>query len=1417
MKMINDLRGKKIEVILITGIMMAAPVLFFFLLSSFSIFLLVAVIELFCIAFLGIRKRARNQIKNERANRTTKIPSYNIESTNILQSVNHKEKNRVGNGNIQLQIPDLMNDESLFIIDTFNELEFFEVFLDLKGKEETVMLVTKNPNSLPEWICGIMAFKIERFTHIQSHTQDNITALLDHMVGKTFSISYVTDLDHAYIRVIKERPITSTFPAAANVLIAELLEDFLLVYDAFITEFPGCEIRQLIDKALISHLFGALVDFESQSEITALTAKKKDIETELEYNKVEIQSVRAFFLPKQLRNRYGTIARTNDLYYYDMTEGDLNVTPFLLAAMAMQFQNYLAFLVIAVILLAIWTLVKELSNKNEPSATVRLKRIVPVFENVWISGNYAFIQKRGNIVHALAIHQIGEGIPRTVSSSSYSQESPITKTDGLQKLFRTLSINRSNLRSFVHAKGRIANTNVELVDEEILDGRRMHYNPEPYFAITPYFVVTQPFVYDGQEKLNDILAKFDEVNQQLKVSVKNAFPTLKLIPSNPTKISLSFEYLLSQLYSSYSIETVKLDQSQKDSEIKVGVFKRPLEADSCYFSKRQSQGFFEVVSGVAKRYQPAQFAIPAKTENTIFLGYAVDTTSDTVTTREVGFDIQHLKTNIGVYGVDRITTIRRIIHELCKRQHNVILIDPQYSERAKRNEPNYFDLPAHSLKLGTDFCFNPLDRMGGNIGDFIDGFLTILQKIYGKGDLSRWQFVTKKLKELYESKMNNGENDPPTLIELLENLEFSEDEEFIEFGTPALEELKDVLERILSDRKRIAAIGSTTSHPFHMLFNTEGLTVIDLSDFSDRNFLSFLLQLLIHSIHTYRRYNPSASQNTVLIIENSDMIFPEASYLVSYRYRSRVEKFFALESLRNTSLIVSMESPSETPYLFNLPRTKIIGRVTTATDIQLVSDTLGLKERGIDSRSPNPLQETYLRTMKSNHAILFLQKKGEAAQYVPLKVEDVQTYPSSTERDDDQKTKSVPMSPIWNNGKLKQTVLEKDFDSEIDLYYNILHTLRDMGDRGVMYSALSEMLHDTTDEKQLAKATINLIKQRYVFRKEYTPRDSFKPLTTISISPKGLQAIEEYEMKKTLKIQQSIDANESFTGNNNISDKNIEIEKPVLPNTPLIDDQPGIEGYLKSIEEKASPNDARNLLRQAHELRNNYPQAATSSIVFCYDAIKIALLRLLEIDTDAKIELDQIVRALITCEIVLPIDYSGLQNVIQKHKLAIVKGIMLEQADIDSIIGDTELIIAELEKFKLKVRDRIRVIKQLLNNSSEESFEEQEIKNIKREQIDSAENFIDNIFPSENVVEALPVNNISFHDDLKLNGLLKDIWDIIGREGGLKSVIKNQLILKSAHTYDNLGIERAINAMINRGLLRESDGFLQRCGFTENV
>ena len=64
--------------------------------------------------------------------------------------------------------------------------------------------------------------------------------------------------------------------------------------------------------------------------------------------------------------------------------------------------------------------------------------------------------------------------------------------------------------------------------------------------------------------------------------------------------------------------------------------------------------------------------------------------------------------------------------------------------------------------------------------------------------------------------------------------------------------------------------------------------------------------------------------------------------------------------------------------------------------------------------------------------------------------------------------------------------------------------------------------------------------------------------------------------------------------------------------------------------------------------------------------------------------------------------------------------------------------------------------------------------------------------------------------------LLKEIWDIIGQEGGLKSVIKNQLILKNTE-YDSLGIERAINAMINRGLLCESEGFLQRCEFTENV
>jgi hypothetical protein len=229
-----------------------------------------------------------------------------------------------------------------------------------------------------------------------------------------------------------------------------------------------------------------------------------------------------------------------------MTEGDLDVTPFLLAAtMAMQFQNYTTAIILAVSLLVIG-IIKYLRNRNEPTAVIKLKKMIPVVDKVFISGNYAFVQKKGNVFHALAIHQIGEGIPRIGNNTStYSQENSVTKSDGLQKLFRTLTKNRSNLRSFVHAKGRIANTNVELVNEEVLDGRRMLYNPEPYFQIMPYFVVTQPFVYDGQEKFAEFLSRFDEANQQLKISIKNAFPTLKLIPTNPKKVTLSFEYFLS--------------------------------------------------------------------------------------------------------------------------------------------------------------------------------------------------------------------------------------------------------------------------------------------------------------------------------------------------------------------------------------------------------------------------------------------------------------------------------------------------------------------------------------------------------------------------------------------------------------------------------------------------------------------------------------------------------------------------------------------------------------------------------------------------------------------------------------------------------------------------------------------------------
>jgi hypothetical protein len=293
-----------------------------------------------------------------------------------------------------------------------------------------------------------------------------------------------------------------------------------------------------------------------------------------------------------------------------------------------------------------------------------------------------------------------------------------------------------------------------------------------------------------------------------------------------------------------------------------------------------------------------------------------------------------------------------------------------------------------------------------------------------------------------------------------------------------------------------------------------------------------------------------------------------------------------------------------------------------------------------------------------------------------------------------------------------------------------------MGDRGTPYSALPEMLPDT-DEKQLAKAMLTLIRKRYVFRNEHSPRDSYKrPLTTIRISPKGIEALEEYEEKVALEIQaqQSVAADEILTDDTGTFDEIVKVEHPEPPKASLIDGNSGIEDYLKSIEEKASSNDdARDLLKQAHELRNNYPQAATSSIVFCYDAIKIAFLKLLEIDTDAKIDLDQIVGALISCEISLPVDYSGLQNIMQKHKLAIVQGIVLKQADIDAIIGDSELIVAELEKFKLPVRDRVRVIKVILSGDTEqdELREERGIEDWKEEKIDATNNFVEKSFPQD--------------------------------------------------------------------------------------
>jgi len=617
----------------------------------------------------------------------------------------------------------------------------------------------------------------------------------------------------------------------------------------------------------------------------------------------------------------------------------------------------------------------------------------------------------------------------------------------------------------------------------------------------------------------------------------------------------------------------------------------------------------------------------------------------------------------------------------------VILIDPKYSERPYQGDLHYCDFSAHSLKIGIDFNFNPLNRMGSSTGDFIDGFLSILQKVYGRGDLSRWQFLTARLKKLYDDKAKEGD-DEPTLSDLLESLANADEEEPVGLGTPQLEELKQVVERILSDEKRINAIGVTTTHPFHMLFKTEGLTVIDLSAFTDRNFISFILQLLIFSMHSYLRYrsptSPRTELNTVIIVEDANLIFPESTQYSAYRTRRIVESFDPLENLRNAALILSMQSPSDAPYLFSLPRTKIIHRVLKDTDINLVCDTIGLRERGIDSKMPHPLQETYLRTMKGNNAILYLQRRGQQAQYVPLQIDSVMMK-DDRRRSYDESMVTSEEQRIPRGDQVKATMLEKDFPKDGELYYKILDALRETGTRGVIRSAVGELLPKDVDRKRLNNALNELMIKRYVLPQEHTQVDSKRVIQTVKVSAKGNEALIEYEKSMTMTPNQVVD--EVFGAGDDeplfSEDDDIGTGRRVVD---VVDDNvtPVIESPIDDLIEKE--------LQEARKIRDDFPDAATTAVCHCYDAVKLSFFKLLKMEPDSDVELLHILKALQDNKIDLPVGYQSIQNIATQHNLVLTEGNVLRREVIDAIMTDTDIIVNDLREFDGKINDKKRVM-----------------------------------------------------------------------------------------------------------------------------
>lgn len=422
------------------------------------------------------------------------------------------------------------------------------------------------------------------------------------------------------------------------------------------------------------------------------------------------------------------------------------------------------------------------------------------------------------------------------------------------------------------------------------------------------------------------------------------------------------------------------------------------------------------------------------------LGFAWDPQSDNAL-GEIGLSDSNIRDGIGIFGENCSYNVESIAPQLIENEYTYVILDfgSHYRNILYRIEK------ARVLRLGTDFSLNPLYGEGLDPSEYVDSFVAAFDQAYG--------LSTRENRLLYESLINaveSAEGGTLTLSEFEGTLrEFSESTNGAELH--GKEEVTRIAKPLFQHDGENKPFSSQQTMPISKLFSE--LTIIELERSPSHRFRAFIQALIAMKYLAHLRVSKdkkAKDKPTIIMIDSAEQLLPTRFNLPSDQRRPSFIYYLDELKEKEASIHVCSKFPYEMDQLvFSLLGTKIFHQTPDTRFWRTIQSQLGLEEKQRSFYFGLKPEQALMKTKRTQATIPLIVDRPSWLFFPPLT--DAQIEEALTGR-------GYPIERIHEERKMHiaDTMLERDFESNTLIAYDILKTLKEYSN--VTKTALTQFL-----------------------------------------------------------------------------------------------------------------------------------------------------------------------------------------------------------------------------------------------------------------------------------------------------------------------------------------------------------------------